>query len=105
EVLPVERRRLDREVEAYGVVRPAREVQIYPEVSGRIVKMHPALEPGGVIAEGDILVEIDPEEYELALDRALGALAEAEAALEVEQGRQLIAKREWELYGRDLPTA
>jgi RND family efflux transporter MFP subunit len=80
-------------------------VEIYPEVSGRVVETHPALEPGGIISAGDTLIKIDPEEYELALARAQGGLAEAEAALQVEEGRQLVARREWELFGKDLPNA
>ncbi|MCC6486872.1 MAG: efflux RND transporter periplasmic adaptor subunit [Candidatus Hydrogenedentes bacterium] len=84
---------------------PAREVEIHPEVSGRVVEMHPALEPGGIIPAGETLLTIDPEEYELALSQAEGALAEAEAALEVEKGRQLVAKREWDLFGKDMNHA
>ena len=105
EVAEVSRTPFQRTVEASGIVMPAREVEIHPEVSGRIIEIHPALQPGGVIPEGAVLVRIDPEEYELALDQAKSALAEAEAALEVEQGRQLVAKREWELYGKTLPDA
>ena len=105
EVVPVERGAVPRTVEAYGTVMPAREVEIYPEVSGRVVEIHPSLEPGGIVPADEVLVRIDPEEYELALARAQGALAEAEAGLDVEKGRQLVAEREWELFGKDLPNA
>ncbi|MCC6698171.1 MAG: efflux RND transporter periplasmic adaptor subunit [Candidatus Hydrogenedentes bacterium] len=94
-----------RLVQAYGSVMPAREVEIHPEVSGRVIEVHPSLEPGGVIPEGETLLIIDPEEYELALAQAQGALAEAEAALDVEKGRQLVAKREWDLFGKDMQNA
>jgi len=96
---------VERVVEAFGTVMPARQVEIYPEVSGRVIEVHSALEPGGIIGAGERLIRIDPEEYELALERAKSSLAEAEAAFEVEQGRQLVAKREWELFGKDLADA
>lgn len=105
EAIPVNRGAVPRTVEAFGTVLPAREVEIYPEVSGRVTEIHDALEPGGIIPEGEVILRIDPEEFELALDRAQGALAEAEAALEVEKGRQMVAEREWELFGKDLPNA
>ncbi|MCC6143511.1 MAG: efflux RND transporter periplasmic adaptor subunit [Candidatus Hydrogenedentes bacterium] len=105
DAVPVTRGQFDREVEAYGTVLPAQEVTIVPEVSGRIIEVHPALQPGGLVSQGDVLVRIDPEEYDLAIARAEGALAEAEAALEVERGRQLVAEREWDLFGKDLPDA
>jgi len=95
----------ERVVEAYGSVRPAKEVSIAPEVSGRVIELHPALEPGGVIDAGEALLTIDPREYSLAVRQAEGALAEAEAALEVERGRQRVAEREWALFGKDLPDA
>jgi len=105
QVVAPERGPFARRVEAFGSVRPAEEVTIAPEVSGRVVEIHDDLEPGGLIGAGEVLIRIDPEEYELALAEAEGALAEAEAALEVERGRQRVAEREWELFGKDLPDA
>ena len=104
-VVQAQRGTFSRVVQAYGSVMPAREVEIHPEVSGRVIEVHPSLEPGGIIPAGEMLLKIDPEEYELALSQAQGALAEAEAALEVEKGRQLVAKREWDLFGKDMQNA
>lgn len=105
EVLEITVEPMARTVDALGTVSAAQEVSLAPEVDGRIVELHPALQPGGIVREGDVLVRIDPKEYELALARARAALAEAKAALEVEQGRQLVAKREWEQFGKDMPNA
>lgn len=105
QVVAPERGPFARRVEAFGAVRPAEEVTIAPEVSGRVIEIHESLEPGGLVSEGDVLIRIDPEEYELALAAAQGALAEAGAALQVERGRQRVAEREWELFGKDLPNA
>jgi RND family efflux transporter MFP subunit len=105
EVVAPDTRPFQRLVEAFGSVQPAREVGIAPEISGRVLEIHPNLEPGGIIKADDVLIRIDPAEYELALEAAKGALAEAQAALEVEQGRQRVAQREWELFGKDLPEA
>lgn len=53
------------EVEAYGTVVPRKSVKIAAEVSGRILDIHPFFIEGGMVAKGDLLVQIDPESYEL----------------------------------------
>ncbi len=63
-------------VHAYGSVVPARELQVTPEVSGRILARHEHLEMGGLIAAGDLLFRIDPVDYEIAI-------AQSEADLDV----------------------
>lgn len=57
-------------VEGYGTVVPARETEVQPEVSGRIVVIHDQLKPGGLIGEGETLIEIDQADYEIALAEA-----------------------------------
>ena len=103
--LPLTPVQLDRVVEAFGTVIPAQEVTLSAEVSGRVVHMHPELQPGGIVKEGDVLLRLDEEQYVLAISRAEAALQEAVAALEVEQGRQRVAQREFELFGQTLPEA
>lgn len=105
EALPVVRGDFHRVAEAFGPVIPSKDVTIHPEVSGRIVEMHPELQPGGIIREGELLVRIDASDYEIALAQAKNAVAEAQADYEVERGRRMVAEREWELFGKDLPDA
>ena len=82
-VLEVEASGVPISVEAFGNVVPAREVRIQPEVSGRIVGLHPQLVEGGLIREGERLFTIDPSDYEIAVSQAE---AETEVAgLEVER--------------------
>ena len=104
-VVPVDRAAYPRAVEAYGSLVPSREATLYPEVQGPVVEIHPHLEPGGIVRAGEVLLRVDPAEYELAVAGAQAALAEAQAALEIERGRQVVAQREWELFGAELPDA
>lgn len=89
-------------VTAYGVVIPSRELELRPEVQGRVVAHHEALVPGGYLPAGTELLRIDPADYELALQEATAALEEAEFELAVERGRQVVASREWRLLEKDL---
>ncbi len=89
-------------VTAFGPVIPARRVVLQPEVGGRVLKQHPQLIPGGRISEGEVILEIDPSEYEIMVRRAEADLSKSQASLDMEEGQQAIAKREWELLEEDL---
>ena len=68
-------------VTAHGSVLPARRVVVQPQVSGEILRQHPDLIPGGVIAEGEALFEIDPYFARLSAQESVAAVARAEALL------------------------
>ncbi len=91
-------------VRADGIVIPTREVTIKPEVRGRVLHHHEALVAGGHVAAGEELVGIDRADYELMLKEHQAALKEAEFAIAVEQGRQVVAKREFSLLEKDLES-
>lgn len=85
-------------IQASGNVEPAREVILSPEVEGRVVKVHPDLEPGAIVEEGDLLLAVDPAGYRIAVRRAEAALQSAQAELAIEKGQRRVAEREWELF-------
>ncbi len=89
-------------IEAYGTVVPARRVLLRTQVSGRIIDHHPALAPGGVLAEGVEVIRIDPADYELRVKQEEVALASARAAFELEQGQQVVAAKEWALLKDEI---
>jgi multidrug efflux pump subunit AcrA (membrane-fusion protein) len=88
--------RLD--VSARGRVLAARQAVILPQVGGRIVEVGTNLVPGSLVRRGELLVRIDPEDFQLAVRQAESRLAEAEAELALERGRQQVAEEEWRLY-------
>jgi membrane fusion protein, multidrug efflux system len=59
-------------------------VGIVPRVRGLIVKLHVA--DNQEVKQGDVLFEIDPEDYELALDRARAALTSLDQQIERAKG-------------------
>jgi HlyD family secretion protein len=73
----VERRDLVAKVRASGHIEPRRSVDISADISGRIVQL--PVEEGQNVREGDLLLIIDPTQYEAALQRAEASLAEARA--------------------------
>jgi len=88
--------------QGYGVVQPAQVWKAIAEVSGRIIEMHPRLENGEIIEQGETLFQIDPVDYELNLAQARAQLAEldvqqanTEASLKIEKQNLALAKKEY----------
>ena len=65
----------------HGTVLPRTESELVPEVSGRVTRISPAMVSGGFFRKDDILLEIDPLDYEVALEQAIASLASARSEL------------------------
>ena len=82
-------------VSAFGSVVPSKKVVIKPQVTGQVIWQSDSITIGGQVKEGDELIRIDPNDYELALAEVKSNFEQARFEREVESGRQVIAKREW----------
>ncbi|MEQ9464431.1 MAG: efflux RND transporter periplasmic adaptor subunit [Haliea sp.] len=83
-------------VQAQGTVSPLQQTALVAEVQGRIVEVANNFNVGGFLRQGDVLLRIDPRDYEARLARAEAALRSAESELLQERGRADVARREWE---------
>ena len=92
-------------VPAFGTVLPAREVTLYPRVSGEVIGIHEQFLPGSRFAAGEVLVQIDPSDFRLAVVQRESDLVQAHSALALEEGQQAVARQEYELLGREIPEA
>ena len=86
-------------LKATGTVSPAIDIMLRARVAGEIVEVAPEFIDGGAFKQGEVMLKIDPVDYELALEQKKAALAEAEFQLQLEKGQSDIAAREWELLG------
>lgn len=84
------------QIQAQGTVTPLRETAIMSEVKGRVVEVSENFNVGGFVREGDVLLRIDPRDYETNLLRAEAAVESAESSLAQEKGRAEVALREWQ---------
>lgn len=57
-------------IESQGTVMPRTETVISAEVAGAVVEMSPDFVAGGVFAKDEVLLRIDPTNYEVALEQA-----------------------------------
>lgn len=87
-------------VDAQGTVQPRTQTTLVPEVSGKIDRIADNFVAGGFFRAGEVLIEIDPSDYETAVKQAQADLAAARARLSDEQSRSDQARRDWQrLHG------
>jgi HlyD family secretion protein len=74
----VEHRSLVATVTASGQIEPTRKVDISADITGRIISL--PVEEGDWVEAGQLVVRIDPSQYEAGVARAQAGLASAEAS-------------------------
>jgi multidrug efflux system membrane fusion protein len=102
--ITVEARALPLSVDTQGTVAPRTEIDLIPEVSGRIVEVSDSFKSGGFFSTDEVLVQIDKRDYELAVASAEAEVAQGKVALVREQAEADVALREWKnLRGGKAP--
>ena len=97
ETMPVQRGTFQPTVVATGTVQPARDITLSPRVSGEIVRLADGFAPGGFVKKGEVLLQIDPADYRNTLQLRQSDLRQMSADLQIEQGRQDVARQDYEL--------
>lgn len=87
-------------VRANGTVKPARDVHLASQVSGRVSWISESLNAGKIVREGEDLFRIDTTDYRLAVQQAQAQVESAQSQLQIEEGRGRVAQREWELFAQ-----
>ena len=92
-------RAVDRAVsfDAMGTVVPAREITLRARVAGHVQSLAANFTPGGLLKKGQDALDLDPEDYRLAVRRAETTLADTRAALDLEMGQQRVAKAQLDM--------
>lgn len=92
-------------VQSQGVVVPRTRTSLISEVSGAVLAVSDAFVVGGTFETGDMLLKVDPTDYEVAVQRAEARLISAQAQMELEKARSAQAEKEWEITGRPKSEA
>ena len=83
------------EINGYGTIDPKTITTVVPRVSGSVVKVAPFFKPGGFFNKGDVLLELDTLDYEVALEGMKSEFAQAKLNYEQEKARSKQAKLNW----------
>ncbi|MBV1933240.1 MAG: efflux RND transporter periplasmic adaptor subunit [Parvibaculaceae bacterium] len=82
-------------VEGSGTVQTSADVNIVPQVSGRIEWMNPDMRSGGRFAAGEVVFRVEPVDYKLAVQNQQANVASAQTEWELERAEGKAAAAEW----------
>ena len=82
-------------VQTQGEVRPKTEIDLIPQVSGRIVGISESFAEGAEFGPGETLIKIDDTNYKLAVIRAQARVAEAQVGIQRELANAKIKEDHW----------
>ena len=88
-------------VSSEGNVQPSVETKLVAQVAGEVIDVSDSLVAGGEFSKGDILLRLDPRDYEIAVTRSQAAMsrAEAEQRFAAEEAARIKS-----LYGDELAS-
>ena len=88
------------DVSVQGQSRPRTEVDLAPQVGGKVIFVSPQFVAGGQFKKGDILLKIEEADYNVAVLRAQAGVARAEPLVIREMAEGEIARQDWADLGR-----
>jgi RND family efflux transporter MFP subunit len=88
------------DVTVQGQTRPRTEVDMSPQVGGKIVYVSPNFVAGGQFRRGEVLLRIEEADFKVAVLRAEAAVARAEQLVVREKAEGAIAAEDWKDLGR-----
>ena len=97
---------------AFGSIEAATSLTVKAEINGKISYIHPDLKPGSSLAQGTVVLRIEPTAFELSLAQSKAGLAGSEHSLKQLQVEQKttqqflkIAQKNFELGYKDLESS
>ncbi len=91
---PVEKRDLVASVTASGQVQPQTKVDLSADITGRVVRL--AVKEGDMVTRGQFLLEIDPVQYQAAVERASAAVASSRSQAATARPTLVQARRNYD---------
>lgn len=86
-------------INSFGTVQPHTQSMLVSQVSGQILKVSNDFRDGGFFTKGDVLIEIDPRDYQVNAKAAKAELLQAQLSLEEEKARAQQALIDWQRLG------
>ncbi len=81
-------------ISSFGEVAPVEKTLLSAQVSGEVLNWHLNFVVGGIVKRGEILFELEPDNYEAAVLQAEASLAQAKSLLIEEQAKAKVAERQ-----------
>ncbi|MBU4000810.1 MAG: efflux RND transporter periplasmic adaptor subunit [Proteobacteria bacterium] len=105
-VIVVEAKNIFIPIQGHGTVRPLHEIKLVPQVAGKITMISSQLVDGGTYKKGDLLAQIDPADYDIAVTLAEARVQDALSKFILKEQETDVAISDWKLLhpGTPVPT-
>ena len=91
--------RVTLSVNTQGTVQAKQRINLVPQVSGQVVYVSDKFVAGGLFKKGEVILRLDPRDYQYALTSAAARVTESQQVLVRERAEASLAKTEWDLLG------
>ncbi len=92
------------QIRSTGSLQARTQVTLVPQVGGRVIEVHPGFRAGGTFEAGEVLLRIEPRDFELQVSRARADVSSAETVLTTLNAEAEAAREEWRLLNGDAPV-
>jgi RND family efflux transporter MFP subunit len=99
EILELQRSDYQITIDSQGSIRAHYTTTLTPQVAGTIIKLNDRFEDGAFFKKDEILAELDPADFQVAVSAADSRLARSEAVLVQEEARAKQARLNWKDLG------
>jgi RND family efflux transporter MFP subunit len=84
-------------IDSYGSATPLTMTKLVSDVSGRVIEVSEKIRAGASFEKDEVLLRIEPRDYQIAVDVAEAAVADAEVRYQQELAEADIARQEWNI--------
>jgi len=99
EVVDVTKQAFTLSLASFGTVRPHTQGSLTSQVGGQITAISRDFAVGNAVEKGQLLLQIDPRDYQVALASAKASLTEAQQNLALERAQVAQAVADWKRLG------
>ncbi|NDW22184.1 efflux RND transporter periplasmic adaptor subunit [Alteromonas hispanica] len=82
-------------IESYGTAQPLTQTELVADVSGRVVSVAPNIRAGGSFKKGDVLVRLEDRDFQIEVDIAKSAVADANVVYLQELAEADFSAQQW----------
>lgn len=87
-------------VKSQGTIAAKQVIDVVPQVAGEVQYVSPKFVAGGRFEKGEVIIKIDPRDYELAVITAEASIAERNQRVMQEEAEAALAVAEWAVLGQ-----
>ena len=100
----VHRQNVSLMINSFGTVKPQVEIDIVPQVSGKVVALSKEFKTGGEFSANEMLITIDSSDYQLVLEKAKASIAQAQLQLDIELAEANVKRKERAVWKKLNPS-